>query len=238
MKIRYAMLVVLAILAIACGKKDDKGSDKGGDKGTAAGTGDKADNKAPPPAEAPDFSMWKGDEKMKAWEGSWLVKDNGTIQAWTVAGTKVTTWDGDKEESFTLEMVAPCRAQFKNDKGMMFPRNFTVVDGQLRYRSWGAGYREGDKAIYCDASRRIYVLDGDKCVTWEDKFGKWEKADAECGIKKNDDGAEVFHHGDPNAGEFPIEGGAIVPESKFETEKVEGDHEAAKKARDARAAEK
>lgn len=233
---RTLVIVSLAALAFGCGKKDDNNKKPAGDgdgEGTAAGTGEAKE----PPPEAPDFGMWKGDEKMKAWQGSWLVKENGTIQAWTVSGTEVESWDGQKDATFTLEMAAPCRAYFKGDGGMKFPRNFTAVDGQLRFRSGGAGYRDGDKAIYCDASGSIYTLAGGTCTLWEDDFGKWKKKAGDCGIKKNAEGAEVFHHADPNGGDFAIEGGAILSKASFETEKVDGDHAAARAARDKEAAE-
>lgn len=216
------------------------GCKKGDDKKEPAGETEQVKEPAKAPADAapagPDFSAWNPEEKQRAWEGSWLVKENGKIQAWTVQGTKVLSWDGEKDETFELELEAPCRAAFKNDKGMSFPRNFTVVDGAIQYRSGGAGYRKDTEAIYCDASAAIYVLDsGGKCTIWEDKFGKWETRDGECGIRKTDAGAEVFFHADPNGGEFEIRDGAILSEASFPTEKVEGDHEAAKKARDAKA---
>jgi hypothetical protein len=81
------------------------------------------------------------------------------------------------------------------------------------------------------------VLDGGECVIWEDDFGKWKKRDGECAVAKTEAGGEVFSHADPNGGEYAIEGGAIVGKSSFPTEKVVGDHEAAKKARDEKAAE-
>ena len=33
---------------------------------------------------------------------------------------------------------------------MMFPRDFSVTGGKLRFRAGGAGYRRGPEAIYCD----------------------------------------------------------------------------------------
>lgn len=228
-------IIALSVLAFACGK-DEGTSEKKADSGAEEKGGADAEKADAAPA-GPDFSAWDQAGKQKAWEGSWLVKENGKIQAWTVAGTKVTSWDGEGEGSFELEMEAPCRARFKNDKGMSFPRNFSVVNGAVRYRGMGAGYRNGDDAIYCDGSGAIYVLAGGKCTIWEDDFGKWTSKDGECGIKQNAEGADVFHHADPNGGEFPLEGDAILSKTSFETEKVEGDHAAAKAARDAKAAE-
>lgn len=235
---RHAILIIAVVaLAAACGKKDEKDPSTGTDEPSAGAeetpTPAKDENKS-----GPDFSKWDTAGKEKAWQGSWLVKENGTIQAWSVDGKKVTTWDGEEEETLELALRAPCRAYFKNDQGMAFPRNFTVVDGAVQFRSGGAGYRDGAEAIFCDASSAIYVLDGaGACTIWEEKFGEWESRAGECGIKKSADGAEVFHHADPNGGEFEIQGGAILTRTSFPTERVDGDHAAAKAARDAKAAE-
>lgn len=226
-----SILVLLASLALAvsCGKKSDDG-DKGGEKGSADKKGDDKGGGADK-APAPDFSAWDQAAKAKAWQGSWLAKENGRVQAWTITGDKVQTWDGEKEASLTLVVESPCRAGFKNDKGMTFPRPFASVGGKLRYGA--GGYKKGVEAIFCDASGATYVIDAaGTCSTWEDDFGKWKKADGDCGFKKNAEGAEVFFHGDPNAGEWAIEGDAIVPRGSFPTEPVEGDFAAAKTARD------
>lgn len=236
--IRYTLLTISAVAMIAAcnsnsepaAEADDTADDTAAEKQAT----DPADEVVEP--KAPDFSKWKPADKQAVWQGSWLVKQNGTIVAWTIDGTNVTTWDGETEKKYTLEITAPCRASFKNDKGYSFPRNFTAVDGALRYGSMGAGYRDGANAIYCDASGAIYVLADDTCTIWEEDFGKWETRDAECGIKKNADGAEVFFHADPNGGDFEITGNAIVSNSSFPTEKVDGDHEAARKAREAKVA--
>ncbi len=81
--------VLAAALAVGCGKKGDD-QKAGGDEAAKTGEPAPAPKQEEPAAKAgPDFSAWKGDEKLKAWEGSWLAKENGTVQAWTVTGTKV-----------------------------------------------------------------------------------------------------------------------------------------------------
>lgn len=232
--IRRTLLVISAVAMVAACNNDKKTAAKGDDTAAGPQASDSADEVVVPAA--PDFSKWQPEDKQAAWQGSWLVKNNGTIVAWTVDGTKVTTWDGETENKLTLEITAPCRASFKNDKGFSYPRNFTVVGGALQYRGGGAGYRDGADAIYCDASGAIYVLAGGTCAIWEEKFGKWETRAAECGIKKNAEGAEVFFHADPNGGEFEIAGNAIVSPTSFPTEKVDGDPKAARDAREAKLA--
>lgn len=224
--------VVVPIVALAaCGKSKDEA------KPEPTSSGD-VTKEAPKVAKrpAPDFSSWNQEGRAKVWQGSWLAKENGSIQAWTVIGEKVQTWDGGEEKEFTLVVDSPCHAGFKNDKGMVFPRNFTSVDGALRFGA--AGYRRGPEVLFCDDSGDVYMLDAaSKCTLWKENFGKWEATDGECSIKKNTDGGEVFAHGDPNGGEFTIEGDAVLPRSSFPTERVEGDFAAAKVARDAKAAQ-
>ena len=230
--------VVVPVLAIsACGKSKDDATDKPATGETTSGktTTEKGPAEAKKAA-APDFSSWDQEGRAKAWQGSWLAKENGTIQAWTIAGDKVQSWDGKEEKEFTLVVDAPCHAGFKNEKNMVFPRNFTSLDGALRFGA--AGYRRGAEALFCDDSGDIYMLDAaSKCTLWKEKFGDWTATDGECSIKKNAEGVEVFAHGDPNGGEFVIEGESILPKASFPTEAVEGDFAAAKAARDAKAAQ-
>ena len=224
--------VIVPVVALsACGKSKDES------KSTETGeTTKKATPDTPKKAAGPDFSSWDQAGKAKAWQGSFLAKENGTIQAWTITGDSVQTWDGKEEKSFTLVVDNPCHAGFKNEKNMIFPRNFTSVAGALRFGA--SGYRRGPEVLFCDDSGDVYMLDAaSKCTLWKEKFGDWTATDGECSIKKNAEGVEVFSHGDPNRGEFVIEGDAVLPRSSFPTEVVEGDFAAAKAARDAKAAE-
>lgn len=225
--------LVLLVVALACGKKDEDGP------AGAKPTDTKPTDTKPKAAatDAPDLAVWDIEGKKKAWQGSWLVKENGTLQAWSVAGDKVTVWDGKEEKTYTLKADLPCNAEFADEKGYMYPRPFTVTDGKLRFRVEGAGYRKGNEAIFCDMSGEVWTLSADgKCAVWKDKFGKWEKSDGECGIKKNDQGQEVFFHKGSNEGEFAIEGDAILSKTSQETESF-ADLAAAKAARDAKAAQ-
>lgn len=225
-------LCMSVALMIGCGKKSEK--EGGGEppaKDEGAGTKVVEQGKG---GAAPDFSKWDATGKAKAWQGSWLAKENGVVQAWTVTGDKVQTWDGTEEGSFTLVVESPCRAGFKNEQGMTYPRPFAAVGGKLRYGA--GGYKNGPEAIFCDDSGATYVVDAaGACTLWDEKFGKWEKLNGECGFRTNAEGAEVFFHGDPNSGEWAIEGDAIVPRGSFPTEPVEGDFAAARAARDLKA---
>lgn len=226
---RIARMLVIITLAFAfggCGKKESSSGDK---KGSGGG-------KTAAPANAPDFGPWDMEGKKKAWTGSWVVLENGTVQAWTIAGDQVKTWDGKEEKTYTLKMDAPCRAYFATSGGMMFPREFSVVGGKLQFRGGGAGYRKGKEALFCDMSGSFFVLGpGGKCTMWKKKFQDWEKSDAECGFKKGEDGAEVFFHKGVNEGDYPLSGDAILSKTSFETLPA-ADHAAAKALRDQKAA--
>ncbi|MDY0000173.1 MAG: hypothetical protein RBU30_02645 [Polyangia bacterium] len=218
-------LLVASLALSGCGKKDS----------SSAGKDKKDEAKPAAPTDGPDFGPWDMEGKKKAWAGSWVTMENGTVQAWTVAGDQVQAWDGKEEKTYTLKLAAPCRAYFATKDGMQFPREFSVVNGKLQFRASGAGYRKGKEALFCDMSGEIFVLDGaGKCSMWKDKFGKWERADAECGFKKGEDGAEVFFHKGTNEGDYPLSGDAILSKTSFETLGA-ADHAAAKALREEKA---
>lgn len=229
--VSWLLIVPVTLALVGCGKggSSDKGEDKDKDKNKGAkGKTTKAGGL--------DFAPWDLEAKKKAWQGSWVVMENGTVQAWTISGDQVKTWDGKEEKTFALKVTAPCRAYFTTGQGMMFPREFSIVGGKLRFRAGGAGYRRGKEALFCDMSGEIFVLDaGGKCTVWKDKFGEWSKADGECGFKKNAQGAEVFHHGGTNADDYALDGDAILAKTSFETLPA-SDHAAAKALRDEKSA--
>jgi len=222
-----ATLPLALSLSLGACKKDEAAAPP---KDKPPAEADKPKKPEPPAKLTPDFSAWDTAGKAKAWTGSWVVKDNGSFQAWTVAADgKVDVREGDKDSVFKLEVEVPCYAYFATDKGMKFPHPFTVTaDGKLRSNGGGGGYKKGAEAIFCDGSGTIYVLGADgKCTTWKDEF-EWKKADGECSLAKNAEGKDVFKHGDPNGGEFLIEGDAILGGTS-PTESA-ADHEAAKTA--------
>jgi hypothetical protein len=239
MFMRTSVIVATTLLGLGtwgCKKDEAAAPAKPADKAPAA---DKDKKEAPPPAKpAPDFAAWDTPGKAKAWTGSWVVKDNGSFQAWTVAadGT-VQVREADKDSSYKLEVAIPCYAYFATATGMKYPHPFTVTaDGKLRSSGSGGGYRKGSEAIFCDGSGTLYVLGADgKCAAWKNDF-EWSKSDADCSLAKSADGKDVFKHGDPNGGEFAIEGDAIIG-GKYPTEPA-ADHAAAMTAAAAKNAEK
>ncbi len=219
-----ALSLCLTAALVGC---KDKGKDEAGKQSEPAA---KKETKpvAPPAKLAPDFSAWDPAGKAKAWTGSWVLMDNGSYQAWTVsADGKVDVWEDGKDKSYKLVADIPCYAYFATDSGMMFPHPFTVMpDGTLRSNGMGGGYRNGNQAIYCDGSSTVYMLAADgTCTAWKKDFQDWKKEPAECSLGKDAEGKDVFEHGDPNGGEFAIEGDAILGGTK-PTEKA-ADHAAA-----------
>lgn len=235
MRITFALTTLPLALSLslgACSKKEKDGAPAPATDKSATAS---ADKKGGP---APDFSAWDLAGKTKAWTGSWVVKDNGSFQAWTVAADgKIDVREGDKDSVFKLAVEAPCYAYFATDKGMKYPHPFTVMpDGKVRSNGGGGGYRKGTEAIFCDGSGTIYVLGADgKCTTWKNEF-EWKQGTGECSLAKNAEGKDVFKHGDPNGGEFMIEGDAILGGTS-PTESA-ADHEAAKTAAAAKNAAK
>ncbi len=184
------------------------------------------------------FAAWDQAGKAKAWQGSWLVKENGSVQAWTITGDKVETWDGKDAKTYTLKVTAPCAAEFVAANGMALMFKFAAVDGKLQKRE-AAGYRKGAEVLFCDGAGDYYTVDAaGACTLWKQEgFGSQAtltKTPGTCGIKPNAKGGEVFFHEGTNAGEFEIRGDAILASTSFETEPVAGDHAAAKAARDAK----
>lgn len=223
------------LAASGCSKQEDA-------SGTAASAGSAQDVKqvgSAAPAAAPDFAAWDVAGKRAAWTGSWIAKENGSWQAWTVAADgKIAVQNGEQAEAFTLEVAAPCVAYFASTQGAKYPRPFTVTaDGKLRASASGGGYRKGSAAIFCDPSGTIFTLAADgTCTAWKDDFGKWVAGAGECSLAKSADGKDVFKHGEPNGGEFTIEGDAIVAGTN--PSEPAADHEAAKTAAVAKAAAK
>jgi hypothetical protein len=176
--------------------------------------------------------------KQQAWQGSWVLKDNGSFQAWTVTGDKVQVWDGSADKTYTLKLVSPCRAYFADPGGMQFPHEFAVTGGKLRSRPGGAGARKAGEAIFCDPAGDLYTVDAaGACTLWKDDFGEWKQGPGECGFKKDAQGVEVFFHKGANEGEFAVEGDAILSKVSADTEAA-ADHEAAKTAAAAKAVAK
>ena len=232
---KYAFSLCLVAAVTGCKKTEAPTA------GAPAAGAPAATAAAPAPAPAPaaagvDFAKWDQAGKAKAWQGSWLVKENGTIQAWTITGDDVQTWDGKDEKKFKLNITSPCRASFVTADGTSMPREFAAVDGKLQFRGDGAGYRKGGEVLFCDPTGDFYTIDASgACSLWTaDKFDskKATKGPGTCSIKKNAKGEDVFTHEGTNSGEFEIRGDAIVSHASFETQKVDGDFAAAKTARD------
>jgi hypothetical protein len=213
------LALALAASVVACDKKSS--SPAGDDDDNKP----KTDKKEKP---APDFASWDLEAKKKAWQGSWVVKDNGTYQAWTITDAKVQVWDGSSDKTYQLQIQAPCRAYFLAEGGIKFPHEFAVVKGKLKSRPGGAGVRKGAQAMFCDPSGDVYTVDeSEQCTLWKSEYGEFKKTDGQCGLKKDDKGNESFTHKGTNEGVFPIEGDAILSEVSSDTESA-SDHADAK----------
>jgi hypothetical protein len=178
----------------------------------------------------PDFASWDMPAKQKAWQGAFVIDDGR--EAMSIRGDQVTNWDGDKEFTFTLELVSPCSGWLV-EGGVKNGFTYTVVDGALRYTGVsGGGYRRGKEAIVCRVG--VYLLDAaGTCTYWQERAGAWAKTPGRCGFRSRPDGSEVFfvlHEGINEI--FTIEGDSLVPPG-LATQKV-ADYATAKAAVDAK----
>jgi hypothetical protein len=183
-----ASALAALLAAAACSKTETKTS--------GAGASPTSPSRAASPAGGPDFAAWDPAGKANAWQGSWLVKDNGTIQAWTITGDQVQTWDGTTEKAYTLKVTSPCTAQLVTAGGVGMMYTFAAVDGKLQKRE-AAGYRKGAAALFCDGGGDVYVVDaGGACTRWEGNFGEFKQTtDGVCGFKAGAKGEVFFHEG-------------------------------------------
>lgn len=157
----------------------------------------------------PDFASWDMPAKQKAWQGAFVIDDGR--EAMAISGDQVTNWDGDKEYTFTLELVSPCSGWLV-EGGTRNGVTYTVVDGTLRYTGLsGGGYRRGKEAIVCRVG--VYILDAaGTCTYWQESSGVWSGTPGTCGFKPRADGSEVFfvHHEGINE-IFTIDSDSLVP---------------------------
>ena len=186
---------------------------------------------APAPPEEPSFLAWAPEERAQAWQGSWVVKENGTVQAWTIAGDQVQVWDGTAEKTFRLDFESPCRAMFWTPDGMGMPRPFSVTDGKLRFRAGGGGYVKGDEALFCEPGGDTLVLAADgTCTAWS-RLGSWEKKPTTCAVATDAAGVRTFSY-EGSQEPIAIEGVAILSRTSMDITSYP-DHAAARAARDA-----
>jgi hypothetical protein len=115
----------------------------------------------------------------------------GDPVALEVKGNKATATDGTVEAAMDFSIKSPCEARFSESitEGSMkggkshHDMMFVVQNGALVVGSGAGGYRKGKAAIVCsegmDGGVTIVGEDG-KCVTWSNKFDKYEKKDNTC----------------------------------------------------------
>jgi hypothetical protein len=177
MKLQIAFLVVG--LAACGGKKDEPaGADK---------TSSTKPVEDKPAASGPFAEFGSTDDILKKFQGAWVLETGslGHYEAWEVKGTKVTSWDGKKEQTRELQIDAPCAGQIveKSNGGSSSNHMTFVFEGDKLHTGMGdAGIKKGDKILAC-GSGKIFVYDGKKCAAHANMFGRWENDPTECKLE-------------------------------------------------------
>jgi hypothetical protein len=185
--------LMIGLSLAACGKSD---KNSGGGGGATKGP--------------PGVAEWMPKDAAALWEGAWATRMSplagskkksttmaGDPVAVEIKGGKATVSDGTVEASMNFAVRTPCEAQFAEPitEGSMkggtsyHSMMFVVQNGALVVGSGAAGYRKGKTAVVCSEGMDggVTLLD-DKgtCITWSEKFGKWEKKDTTCAWSQAD----------------------------------------------------
>ncbi|MCE9580001.1 MAG: hypothetical protein K8W52_43195 [Deltaproteobacteria bacterium] len=237
-KLAIVLSLVAASNLAACKKKEGDGAASGATKPTESG------EPAAKPVPSGPFGAWDMDGRKAAFQGAFVAPGGsiGQWEAWNVEGTKVTIWDGTKEQTAELEITSPCEASItiKSADGSSSGTvsHFTVEGGKLMTGLGNAGSRNGATAVAC-VSNKVVTLDASgACLEWEqDMFEKtkYKSGPGKCGFAKDGD-KEVFK-ATVNGSESTLEihGDAMYSTQIAQThaEKV-ADFAAAKAGRDAK----
>ena len=169
-----SLILCLLLILPACGSGEaetNNASSENPDESSEAGDG--ATESAPAsvglihlPEQLKDFDM---DAVVAAWQGDWVVRNQGQKEAWHVEGQALTTFQNGKESSKTLDFYGPCKAgaTSSNDRGTVSEIvSFGIVDGRIVQDN--AVVRQGDKIVGCDSKKLIY-FDGTNCTIFDPK---------------------------------------------------------------------
>lgn len=234
-------LLIAAVAIVGCKK---------GKPGPARETAETfVDDGAPP-----DFSNWDLTSGAVAWQGSWLVKSNSGLEAWTITGDKVRAYNGETEAEYDFSLESPCSAKVTIDENTWTTWPFAIIQDELA--PGDGGVRKGDSAVLCLHGVDLMMLDeSGRCSLWIAPFEKRKKVPApNCGFRKTAVGDDVFFHdafvgrADDEASfaaaEYMVRGNAIYADKREladlsassergTMQKIDGDFAAAKAAHSA-----
>jgi hypothetical protein len=225
---RTLIVVLLAAVPLTTACSKDKGGGGGGGGGSSGG----------------QWGAWDMGARTKAWQGAHVMPGNmlGQWDAVSVAGTKVTRWDGEKEIVAELQILSPCEASImeKSADGSSsgWTAHYTIENGKLVTGLGDTGSRKGATAVACISNKVVTLDEKGTCLEWEnDLFDKtkYKSAPGKCGFAKDGD-KEVFRATVQDYEKtLEIHGDAMYDEQIAEdhSEQV-ADYAAAKAARDAK----
>ena len=86
-------------------------------------------------------------------------------EVWSIDGGTLTRWDGAKEATAELVIVAPCLAKVKWPGGHFTYEEF-VIDGETVWFGEEGGRTHGGRTVVC-SSQGVWVLDDHGCRSWK-----------------------------------------------------------------------
>lgn len=191
---KYLILVVLAALCAGnCDKKDEKGETT---------TGSTAESKSAP-ATGSLYGSFDAKAELDKLQGTWQVKDSLSKKAtWEIKGDKLTRQDGSNVREGKLEISHPGKLAFVEEKGGGTQRSFYgfARNGEDVYIGLGkAGRKSGDHFVL--AVDGLLVKQGTACKYYKKKmFEGFDKTGLEvkCGLKTEGD-KQLFTYEIPDA---------------------------------------
>jgi hypothetical protein len=200
MKTTLQTLICLAsgsLALVACKKDTATTPPAAGDVAAKPAAGDSPPASAAAiPANLPAaFAAWDLPARAQAWQGAWVSEQSlGFAEAFMIAGTTATSWDGKVEKKLGFALESPCSARFSESSGggtSSTTTHFTLVGGKLVEGLGDAGSRKGKTAIACVSDQILTLDEAGACTAWEMHFERWESTPATCALVQKD-GKDAF----------------------------------------------
>jgi hypothetical protein len=174
---RRLTALALALLLLGCGKQDDK---------QPPPSGERTEEPVPEtPKDAPSgpFAGFDFEAAASKWHGAWtLPGSTGRMVAWSIEGTTLIEFDGEKEQTYEFAIYSPCQITYTDaEAGVTTYKTFTFAGDRLHAGLGSAGAVVGEAIVAC-MSGKTFVRRGEECLEWSEMFDNWKSKPAECEI--------------------------------------------------------
>jgi hypothetical protein len=116
------------------------------------------------------------------WQGAWTLQSGGRTVAWSIEGSKLIEFDGEREKTYEFAIYSPCQITHTDtEEGVTTYMTFTFVGDTLHAGLGGAGTVVGDATVGC-LGGKTYVRRSDQCLEWSEMFDDWKSEAADCQI--------------------------------------------------------